>query len=86
MFIRTQDRQKLISDSALESIKINDKGDVLGISNKSSIYSLGSYKNNNRSMEILNEMQRAIQADYQNILSDSKILNYDSGVYIMPKE
>jgi hypothetical protein len=86
MFIRTQDRQKLISDSALKSIKIDNKGSVLGISNKLSIHSLGSYKNNNRSMEILNEMQRAIQADYQNILSDSKILNYDSGVYIMPKE
>jgi hypothetical protein len=87
MFIRTQDRQELISDSAFKSIKVDNNGNILGVPfTKNFNYVLGDYKDNVRSMKVLNEIQRAMQSDYGNILSDSKIKNYSSGVYIMPKE
>lgn len=85
MRIRTQNRQDFILDSALKDIKVDNQGNVIGVPfDEGYVYLIGSYKSNERSMEVLDDIQFAIQLECDNVLSHSSIPEYTNGVYEMP--
>jgi len=86
MFIRTQDRQKLIPISSCLVIKVDEKGNVIvPFSNKFNCI-LGHYATKEKSVQILNEIQESIQLEQQHISEYSENKNYNNGIYEMPNK
>ena len=93
MYIRTQDREKLIPINnltiALESEQrmIYSNNIVAYSNNNNNYYILGFYKTKDRAIEILDDIQKTLQCCFScNVSSSSKIPNYKDGIYVMPEE
>lgn len=86
MYIRTQDREKLIPINNL-TIALESEQRMIYSNNNNNYYILGFYKTKDRAIEILDDIQKTLQCCFScNVSSSSKIPNYKDGIYVMPEE
>lgn len=90
MYIRSQNRKLLIPIDNLV-INVSKIDEIIAsntnIKNKDNeYYMLGTYESKNRAIDILNEIQKALEITYFDKIGFASCLpNYKNGIYNMPK-
>lgn len=92
MLIRTQDKRMLIPiDNLIIFLDYRKLTDILASSpncdNENNYYTLGSYETEERTMDILDDIQETLKhCFYEGIVVDTIIPNFNSGIYTMPEK